>query len=761
MKLNTESVYLEKIGQEIPEQTFKIRASAISFDILSSKLYSNPIRAIVRELACNAYDSHKAAGTENIPFEISVPTSLSPIFVIKDFGTGLSHDEVLNLYTTYFESTKTNSDDYIGQLGLGSKSPFSYSKQFIVESRQNGVCYMYSMFINEEGVPAVSPLGSQPTDEPNGMTITISVKHNDFYRFRQEAEEVLMYFTPYPTVNGPHTRRTFNYRMKKDNWAIREENNSTTPYVIQGFVRYPIDADQLIGYESEEFSLTSEAASLLSAPIDFIVPIGMVQVAPSREHLSYDKKTIENLISYINDVAVDIADSFQSLIDQCPTLWDARVLISSFMDHGSVFRKIYEKLVSRNFKPTYNGIELTAWVSCDGIDITGMIITRYYRIRRSYRRSSRKVEKSSYTQALLDTYKNRGFNEQLFPINSSTTFIYNDARVSDAKIRQYVIDNAKPDHSMIELKAEKKNGDISAKVEEFADFLGMKNTDMFVRTSQLIEDGNIDVSRSVSTREKVDRSMGYVFNNYLGGTYTGIDWSRESIDFNKGGYYVFRNRYTPVVSHESGKDIPAFRTAMRLLSASESIPPSTRVVGVNRQNMKKFIDAPNWINILDVIYKFVMDNKEKIIEYMVMRHTKETTSLYPLSHESVVEIATKLPSTSLFYQVFNPLILASNYGTDYNLMESAKSLIDCWFPLGVEGLVDDIKNQVKLKINSYYDQKVIFSTYPMLTFNTRYSMTPEQVDIVVEYINDVDQKIRNQGALLKSANSFDIVLQPS
>ena len=57
-------------------KSFSIKASPVAFDILSSKLYSNPTLAIVRELLTNAYDSHKAAGKEDTSIKLSLATLL-------------------------------------------------------------------------------------------------------------------------------------------------------------------------------------------------------------------------------------------------------------------------------------------------------------------------------------------------------------------------------------------------------------------------------------------------------------------------------------------------------------------------------------------------------------------------------------------------------------------------------------------------------------------------------------------------------------
>ena len=57
---------------------FRIRNSAKAFNILSSGLYANKIRAIIRELSCNAVDSHVAAGKANTPFDVHLPNALEP-----------------------------------------------------------------------------------------------------------------------------------------------------------------------------------------------------------------------------------------------------------------------------------------------------------------------------------------------------------------------------------------------------------------------------------------------------------------------------------------------------------------------------------------------------------------------------------------------------------------------------------------------------------------------------------------------------------
>ena len=171
-------------------RTFSIKSSASSFRILSSSLYSNPIAAIIRELSCNARDSHVEAGNTE-PFKVHVPTMLDPTFYVQDFGTGLGHEQVMSLYTTFFESTKTSSNDYVGALGLGSKSPFSYTDNFTVVAIKDGVKNVYSAFINDAGIPSIVRGHSEHTTEHSGVKVEFAVESKDFKKFSEEAVSIL------------------------------------------------------------------------------------------------------------------------------------------------------------------------------------------------------------------------------------------------------------------------------------------------------------------------------------------------------------------------------------------------------------------------------------------------------------------------------------------------------------------------------------------------------------------------------------------
>ena len=117
---------------------FSIKANGKAFKVLIDGLYSDKIRAVVREIWSNAFDAHAMAGNTDKPFDCHLPTIFAPHFAVRDYGVGMSHDQIMRLYTTVFESSKEDTNDQVGKLGLGSKSPFAYTDTFTVTSYKIG-----------------------------------------------------------------------------------------------------------------------------------------------------------------------------------------------------------------------------------------------------------------------------------------------------------------------------------------------------------------------------------------------------------------------------------------------------------------------------------------------------------------------------------------------------------------------------------------------------------------------------------------------
>lgn len=306
---------LSNVG-EIGE--FRIRNSAKAFNILSSGLYANKIRAIVRELSCNAVDSHTAAGRQDTPFDVHLPNQLDPTFSIRDYGTGLTHAQVQNIYTTYFESTKTESNAFIGALGLGSKSPFSYTDNFTVTAIKDGIRGVYSAFINGEGVPSIVLMHSEPTDQPAGVEVKFAVNsRNDFHKFEEEARYVYTYFALRPVVSGGDSDfrfRDVDYKEKNIIPGVHY-TDSRSSRAVMGNISYPIDVP---GAETA----LGDLHRLLDCGLEMHFDIGELDFQASREGLSYIPQTVNAIRAKLEALNAQLAVHVQLEADTIANDWE-------------------------------------------------------------------------------------------------------------------------------------------------------------------------------------------------------------------------------------------------------------------------------------------------------------------------------------------------------------------------------------------------------------------------------------------------------
>ena len=274
------------VSNDFKTSGFKIQASAKAFEILSSNIYTNKVRAVIREYNCNAYDAHIAAGNGQ-PWDVHLPTHLESYFSVRDYGTGLSDEQVREIFTTYFHSTKTNSNDFVGALGLGSKSAFSIVDSFNVVSYYNGLKTDYCCYKDEHGEPQVATLASSDTDQQNGLEVSMSVEGRTD-DFTYEAVKVFKYFDVLPNINDKEVVKDI-LKAKEDYKFVCDEGSFNTGYgslyARMGNVSYKIPNE----YKSD-----------LSGFINF--EIGDLSFNAGREELSMDDSTKTLLKSRIQQV---------------------------------------------------------------------------------------------------------------------------------------------------------------------------------------------------------------------------------------------------------------------------------------------------------------------------------------------------------------------------------------------------------------------------------------------------------------------------
>lgn len=286
--------------------SFRIDANnAKLFDILQNSMYTDKILAPVREIICNAYDAHQQTKNE-APFLVFVPNSNVREWVVRDYGPGLSHDDIMGLYTTYMQSTKDTSDDMIGGFGIGSKSPLAYTDQFTVISYFNHKKTRYAVFIGGDGLPTISVVDQIDTLEGNGLEVRIPVLEKDIYHFETGTRNVLRWFPSSSYALHGTTVTPVTYTYENAQYAIRDTLH-THPVVLMGNVAYEISNNALatINLDSQ-YEITTETLSGIVLKAN----IGECSVSPSREQISADSKTKQWLKDRIERIAADQSKTY-------------------------------------------------------------------------------------------------------------------------------------------------------------------------------------------------------------------------------------------------------------------------------------------------------------------------------------------------------------------------------------------------------------------------------------------------------------------
>lgn len=318
---------------------YGITVNGKAFRILSDTLYQNKIGSIVRELSSNASDSHIAAGKHDMPFEIHLPDAIEPYFSVRDFGVGMSDEQIRKNYCTLFESTKDCSNDQVGAFGLGSKTPFAYIDNFTIISNYNGVRRSYGAVIEANGVPVVTELSCEDTDQCNGIEIIIAVESVDHRTFRNEVAHQLRFFDTKPIIVNDSNFVFENIELDNSQIIGQFTLSNKLPYreskhvVVQGGVGYPLDTHQ-VAQKMDVLNINKDVITFFNSLVRYqnsIIRfnIGEIEVTPSRENISYSGHTITSLVAAITFLANEYSKSIEEKLDSLNNDWERMVYVNS------------------------------------------------------------------------------------------------------------------------------------------------------------------------------------------------------------------------------------------------------------------------------------------------------------------------------------------------------------------------------------------------------------------------------------------------
>jgi len=733
MQLSTTNNPVERIGDTGEETQFSITTNAQAFEILSAGIYTDPILAVVRELSCNAYDAQVEAGKGDEPFIICLPNKMSPTFSVIDNGIGLSDEDLRGIYTSYFTSTKTNTNKQIGAFGLGSKSPFSYAKAFEVISRFGGEKRTYSIFLNEDGVPTMSEMANVPTDECNGIEINIAIRSEDHHVFADRAREVLQYFTVRPTIKG---HPSFTWPEPSETVIIADtytvDRNGSGLVAIQGNVPYHVNT-----YQVQDNMSDSCRRFMDRHRITLRFDIGMLDVAVSREEVRYEDRTKQNIADAMQlafDDYLEQMDIQLSELTKTGSKWDIYALLRNTF--GS--RSGLEQLVGHQFK--FKSNIANDWMESDSINFD--IKWKYHTIT-SYTKGNIRAKRQQMSG-------NRQLSPPMYtivPMLRTSVILQDVSKRSSLRINTKLVNVFAAGHicrtavSIVPItdRMLAKSGLTATAAERKAELKKIVKQ-MGNPTVELLSEWTEDVL----PEQRGSRDGGHIFKTLVDYSRTGskprFEPASEPTD---GGIYLVIDHLRNIVINGISVNITArdlhymIRPALNVINIANGTSYTLRdVFGLTKKVANYVSTDDNWIRV-DVAYEEAIQPQKDIVEYYRRLGKSTTLSLHEdITKDGFIGVITDLHATSHFKQLMEPVILLSAKASDIaSRIEFPVSKSD--FVHELEAFNRHFNITIEVDDTSFYTADDV-SDYPMLR-HISFGYDSEARD-ALQYIQLVESK---------------------
>lgn len=355
--------------------------------ILRDRLYTNKVAAVLREYATNAWDAHVEAGKADLPIKITLPTVLEPTLSIRDFGKGLSEEDIFEVYVKYGASTKRDSNEQVGMLGIGAKSAFAYSDSFTITSHHGGMKKVYAAVLDPSNVGIVTKLDEEPSNE-TGVEILVPVLVKDIPRFEAEARSLYGFFNPQPKIN---TRLMAPIKGATEHGFILRQRHEGMPYpwmAVMGCVPYRINMDVV-------------KADIEAAGLDVLVQrltgglyfqIGEVSVSANREELEYKPNTMTAIVDKLSALNLHVLQEMEKTVMARPEPWNRYLELQKFIQDTGI--KVPDHMLGMA-KKVINGVTLYGYVTEETKNLSGDIIA-----------STKTRESKSFTLNALEVSQN-------------------------------------------------------------------------------------------------------------------------------------------------------------------------------------------------------------------------------------------------------------------------------------------------------------------------------------------------------------------
>lgn len=382
---------------------FGIEESDLShiMGILRSQIYSDKLLAVIREYSTNARDANIEAGNSHRPIHVNVPTQTKPTLSFRDYGNGLTDEQVTSLYVKYGASTKRSSNDYTGCLGIGCKAAFAYGDSFTIKSYTLDTITTWLARIDESKRGTISLINSETNHtEPTGVEVSVTIRTSDYEECKSKIKKFFKFWKSDITSNLEESLTELDVLHSTDDWAIanlqvernygyRGQRNSAT--VVMGNIAYPVPENDFKDNGIHGLSLIHHENVI------FYAPLGSLDIAANREALEITDRTRTGIISLANNMMLDLTKMLADEVQAQPT----RILASI---KATLFENSLGTTLNRTIASncTWKGQKLIRTISLNNNSKT--VIHKRERSWRNAGADDRNVRVTDVTMITLDEH---------------------------------------------------------------------------------------------------------------------------------------------------------------------------------------------------------------------------------------------------------------------------------------------------------------------------------------------------------------------
>jgi hypothetical protein len=360
MKTGPETKVVESGGSEGQEFEYGIPDGEAAVKMMrqtQKTIYSTPIRSMVREIVSNAVDEHADQnvdrGVEVSIREESPLDGTSAAFVCKDYGPGMTPEEINSVYTNYGVSTKNDTNDLIGGHGVGAKSPYSLVDRFIIESHKQGQYHRYLCYKHQTG-DKCRVIDKGPSGR-TGMTVIVPVESGDQRDLKKAVKDQLLFFRSHVEYGPGTPPMEVDVAWETDDYiAINDgvpRRYGRGPFLLvggeeTGYVPYELNTSEL------DFNVPRRGLTM-----GIKMGVGDVELSLSREDIRYEPEVVETIETRVENIFDDIIAEFGPEVEIPDPESDAEGWIQAKRRRKELDRKVQNTRMYRN----------RSWESEDGI----------------------------------------------------------------------------------------------------------------------------------------------------------------------------------------------------------------------------------------------------------------------------------------------------------------------------------------------------------------------------------------------------------